>query len=137
MNSFIKSTYKYKKNRAILSLGSNSTASVNIERAGKLLQKKFPAILFSTAQETEPIGMAHSPSFINQVAFITTSLTSKQLTDLLKDMEIALGRNPVDKEKIAIDIDLVQYNDQIMKPKEYHYPHVKQGLIELQEKIKQ
>ena len=137
MNSFIKSTYKYKKNRAILSLGSNSTASVNIEKAGKLLEERFPAILFSTARKTEPIGMANCLAFINQVAYIFTSLSSKQLIDVLKNIELALGRNPVDKEIIAIDIDLVQYNDQIIKAKEYSYPHVKQGIIEIQENIKQ
>ena len=76
-----------------------------------------------------------TPWFINQVGSLYTSLSSKEVRSVLKEMEELIGQTPEAKEKgrIRIDIDLLCFNGNVLKEKEYNYPCIRSLINELLE----
>lgn len=110
------------ENRIVLSLGSNRERERNIDRAQALLTQTFDAICFSERLETEPYGsFAGAAPFLNQVAIAYTPLAIEELQPLLKTIEKEIGRTPEDKPRasISIDIDLLLWNDCLLKPDDW------------------
>lgn len=105
-------------NTAILGIGSNYNSKENIQQAANLLNIYFTDILYSEAVFTEPIGYSNPSLFLNQVAIIKTSFSQSEIKLFLKQIEKTLGRTPESKasECIPIDIDLLQWNEIILKP---------------------
>ena len=119
--------------RCIIALGSNTDASRHLSEARALLQSHFPSIRFSTPLQTQPIGLSNPSLFINQTAVLHTSLTQTETTQLLKDIEAACANPPKDKphERIYIDIDLLQYGSQVLKPEDLEREYIIEGIAEL------
>lgn len=120
-------------NKVIISLGSNQEKEKNIEMANQLLDSHFDSIHFSEAVYTQPFHMENPALFLNQVAIAFTSENPDQIVDAFKQMERQLGRKPEDKSKgnIPIDIDLLQWNDEILKPSDFHRPYIQSALASL------
>ncbi|MDF9831028.1 2-amino-4-hydroxy-6-hydroxymethyldihydropteridine diphosphokinase [Parabacteroides sp. PF5-6] len=109
------------ENRIVLSFGSNSDKERNMDRAMTLLNRAFDSILFSERLETAPYGsLAGSAPFLNQLALAYTPLAAEEIVARLKTIEKEIGRRPEDKSGglIPIDIDLLQWNDLILKPED-------------------
>lgn len=103
----------------IIGLGSNIQAEQNLQKAHALLIRAYPSITFSDVIQTAPFGMKHNQApFLNQVARFDTEQDIDEVKTSLKIMERFCGRLPDDKENetIHIDIDLIVYNDTILKP---------------------
>ncbi len=103
----------------IISLGSNTDAVSNLQKARDLLLRAYPGISFSPIQETSPVNMKHNQSpFLNQLAKFFTEQEADEVHTALKIMERFCGRRPSDKEQetIHIDIDLLAHGDTIIKP---------------------
>ena len=100
----------------IVSLGSNTDSSYTINRAIERLTEFWPDIEFSTKVYTRPIGLSNSGPFLNLVGRFKTSLAPLAITSICKEVESALGRDRQDPNCIAIDIDLIQWGDAILKP---------------------
>lgn len=117
-------------NKVIISLGSNWDKEKNIAMAGRLLGCHFDSIHFSEAVYTQPFHMENPALFLNQVAIAFTAENPDQIVDALKQMERQLGRTPEDKSKgnIPIDIDLLQWNDKILKPSDFQRPYIQSAL---------
>lgn len=117
-------------NKVILCLGSNRDKERNIELADQLLRDHFISIYFSEVLYTEPINMRDPSLFLNQVAIAFTSEEPDQIIDVFKHIEKKLGRTPEDKQKenILIDIDLLQWNDCILKPLDLQRAYVQSAL---------
>lgn len=117
----------------ILGLGSNFDGDLNISKADELLTSLFPDILFSKSIYTTPIGMPESADFVNQVAVGTTSLALRDVVIRLKEIEASIGRNNEDKARgiIKIDIDLIVWNEEILKPNDYNRDYVRELLSDL------
>lgn len=117
-------------NKVIISLGSNQDKEKNIAMAGRLLGSHFDSIHFSEAVYTQPFHMENPALFLNQVAIAFTAENPDQIVDALKQMERQLGRTPEDKSKgnIPIDIDLLQWNDKILKPSDFQRPYIQSAL---------
>lgn len=120
-------------NRVIIGLGSNRDKERNIELADQLLRDHFVSIYFSEAVYTEPMDMRDPSLFLNQVAIAFTSEEPDQLIDVFKQIEKKLGRAPEDKQKenILMDIDLLQWNDRVLKPLDFQRPFVQSALRSL------
>ena len=120
-------------NRAIIGLGSNRDKERNIALADQLLRDHFVSIHFSEAVCTEPMDMRDPSLFLNQVAIAFTSEEPDQIIDLFKQIEKKLGRRPEDKQKenILIDIDLLQWNDRVLKPHDLQRPYIQSALRSL------
>ena len=116
-----------------LCLGSNFYRIAHMAYAQRELKKHFPAIRFSEEMETEAIGSRFLSPFSNQVASFETTLSSEEVRTILKQIERDLGRLPEEKSQgvIRIDIDLLMYDDCVLKPADLERDFVKEGLKSL------
>ena len=117
----------------ILCLGSNFYRIAHMAYAQRELKKHFPAIRFSEEMETEAIGSRFLSPFSNQVASFETTLSSEEVRAILKQIERDLGRLPEEKSQgvIRIDIDLLMYDDCVLKPADLERDFVVEGLKSL------
>ena len=117
----------------LLCLGSNLDAAIRLSAARSALLSHFPDIRFSQEMVTEAIGSGFLSPFHNQVARLTTSLDAESVRAILKGIEQAQGRLPEDKANgiVKLDIDLLVYDDCVLKPKDMEREFVKIGLEEL------
>ncbi len=109
-----------------LGLGSNlGNREKNIREAIKLLRKEVRITKISSFYKTKPVGYADQPDFINAAAEIKTNLPPLQLLRLTKEIEKKLGRKKTFQNgPRIIDIDILLYNDEIIKTKNLVIPHL-------------
>ncbi len=106
----------------IISLGSNTDAVSNLQKARDLLVRAYPGISFSPVKETVPVNMQNNQNpFLNQLAKFSTDQEAEDVHAALKVMERFCGRRPDDKEleTIHIDIDLLAHGDTVVKPEDF------------------
>lgn len=122
-----------KRNRVLLCLGSNWDKEKNMERAAEMLRAHFVFIQFSQPVYTEPIDCPLSTTFLNRVAVLYSEESPARIKDVLKDIECCIGRKPEDKScgHVPIDIDLLQWNDQILKAEDLTREYVLDGICSL------
>ncbi|MCP9612472.1 2-amino-4-hydroxy-6-hydroxymethyldihydropteridine diphosphokinase [Coprobacter tertius] len=123
-----------KINRAIIGLASNI-------KGGMLLVKKscqeIKAITvsakFSSCYETVPVSSIPQPNYHNCVGIIETEWDFDHLRERFKEMEKAAGRHPDSKRQgeIPLDIDIVVWNDEVVKPRDMLQDYMQIGLLEL------
>jgi len=90
----------------------SQTAGVEIRAVSSLMEN--PAVG----------GPADSPSFLNAVAELRTSMTPRELLGRLLDVEKRLGRQRREKwEPRIIDLDLLIYDEQIVDSGDLTLPH--------------
>jgi len=110
---------------AYLCLGSNlEEREKNLTRALQLLSQKVNLEKVSSIYETEPVGYKEQPLFLNLVCRITTDLNPEELLRLAKAIENKMGRIPSFRNSPRpIDIDILFYNDKIIKTQNLTIPH--------------
>jgi 2-amino-4-hydroxy-6-hydroxymethyldihydropteridine diphosphokinase len=109
---------------AYLSLGSNmGDRQRNLERAIDLLSQRLKVTSVSSVYDTEPVGDINQPRFLNLVCQVTTRLAPEALLALAKGIESKLGRTGKSGAPRPIDIDILFYDDQIVKTPELTIPH--------------
>ncbi len=110
-----------------LGLGSNlGNRRHNLDRAiealgdkGKVRVKKL-----SSLYETEPVGFAEQPLFLNAVCEGNTHLTPRQLLAFVKETEKKLGRLPSLRDSPrVIDIDILFYEGEQRESPALTIPH--------------
>lgn len=111
---------------AYIALGSNiGNRKQNILTALDFMEKAGLKVLaVSALLETEPYGVTDQPSFINAAVKIETELSAHDLLRLLLTIELKMGR--VRKRHWGernIDLDLILYDDLIIKDNELILPH--------------
>ena len=114
-------------------MGSNFDAATRLSAARSVLLSHFPDICFSQEMVTEAIGSGFLSPFHNQVARLTTPLDAASVRNLLKGIEQAQGRLPEDKPNgiVKLDIDLLKYDDCVLKPEDMEREFVLVGMREL------
>ncbi|MFA7493566.1 MAG: 2-amino-4-hydroxy-6-hydroxymethyldihydropteridine diphosphokinase [Proteiniphilum sp.] len=114
----------------LLSIGSNTFAKTNIDKAKRMLSFLFPDIVFSEPILTEPEDDKYTYLFRNVLAKADTEMSPEEVIDKIKQTERAVGRTPRDKYlgRMIIDIDLIQYEDRILRPQDYERDYVQQLL---------
>jgi 2-amino-4-hydroxy-6-hydroxymethyldihydropteridine diphosphokinase len=78
----------------------------------------------SELRETEPVGVVDQPPFLNGAVALETTLSPRDLLDLLLEVERSLGR--VREERWGprlIDLDLLVYADQVIDEPGLRVPH--------------
>jgi len=74
--------------------------------------------------ETNPLGHADDPAFLNAVTELQTTLSAEELLDTLKHIEDSLGRTRQGKwSPRTIDLDLLLFGDQIIDTPSLTIPH--------------
>lgn len=117
----------------LLCLGSNLDGATRLSAARHALLPHFPDIRFSQEMVTEAIGTGFLSPFHNQVARFTTSLDAEEVRAILKGIEQAQGRLPEDKTNgvVKLDVDLLVYDDCILKAKDLEREFVVEGIKSL------
>lgn len=71
--------------------------------------------------------------YLNQVIVSHTSLDYDELLSFTKQLELNLGRRPQHKAQgiVPIDIDIVIYDEEVMRPLDYDSAYFNRGLEEL------
>ena len=80
-----------------------------------------------------PASNGKDPDYLNAVAEIATALTHPELTKLLKDYERQCERTPQSKSlgSIPIDIDIVMWNGEVLRPKDFAQYYFAKGWNEI------
>ena len=112
--------------KCIICIGSNYNRKENLLLARKRLADLFPSIRFTTERETQPL-------FFNQVALFFSEAEEEKVKKELKAIEKCAGRRPEDKkeEKVCLDIDLLSFDDRVLKPEDLKREYIVKGLEEL------
>ena len=118
----------------LLCLGSNLDGATRLSAARHALLSHFPDIRFSQEMVTEAIGTGFLSPFHNQVARFTTPFSAEEVRVILKQIERDNGRLPEDKANgiVKLDIDLLVYDDCVLKEKDLEREFVIRGMEELE-----
>lgn len=118
----------------LICLGSNHCPAVNMNKAFKALTRLFHDIRWSPLIVSPAIGTDRPvPPYHNCVAIFTTTMSASAMKSIFKDIERACGRTPASKSTglVPLDIDLLQYDDIILKPEDMQAPYVRKALENL------
>jgi len=109
-----------------LSLGSNlGDKKRNLKRAMRLLKNSGVKILRSSSlYQTQPVGHALQPWYVNQALEVETALAPWALLALLQSIEIKMGRTrTVVNGPRLIDLDILLAEDTILDTPDLIIPH--------------
>ena len=92
--------------------------------------KSDKTIRFGREMTTEAIGNTFLSPFSNQLAQCETMLSPEEVRAVLKQIEKDNGRMPEDKQQgiVKLDIDLLMYDDTILKPDDMNKEFIQQEL---------
>lgn len=115
--------------RAFIGLGSNlgdryGSLRRAVDSVGSLPGTEIRSV--SRLRETQPVGVADQPRFVNGAVEVETSLCPRELLDALLGIEHALGRDrsgvPAGGPR-TVDLDLLLYGDQEIAEAGLEVPH--------------
>jgi len=122
-------------NKAIISIGSNEDREENLSVCRTMLNEEFTGIFYSPASLSTPYGEHYRNDFLNQLACIYTNRNRDEIVPILKEIEYMMGRKAEDKMKgiVRIDIDLVIWNNETLRPNEMNRSYIKDLLVHVPE----
>lgn len=115
--------------RAYVGLGANlGEREATIRRALDLLAAEpgVEVAAVSALRETDPVGYADQPRFLNGAAALETTLPARELLGLLLSVERALGRDRSGEARFGprtIDLDLLLFGDTVIDEPGLTVPH--------------
>lgn len=117
----------------LICIGSNYNRKENLLLARRKLTALFPSIRFTGEQETRPLFFRNPALFSNQVARFYTDADAERVVKELKTIEKEAGREKEDKkrEKVCLDIDLLVFDNRVLKPEDLKRDYILKGLEEL------
>lgn len=113
-------------NSAYLLIGGNlGNRESNLSKTCGYIEANCGRILRrSMIYETAAWGKTDQPDFLNQAIDLHTALSPFSLLESLLDIELKLGRQRGEKfGPRIIDIDILLYNDEIIREKDLVIPH--------------
>ena len=120
-----------KEHHIIISLASNEDQEAHLAAAGEQLTQLLTEAHFTSAIWTEPVNTSRQVPYLNQLCTGTTALGVNLLGEVLKETERRLGRIYNEDGIVAIDLDLLQYDDQKYHLRDWSRDYVKNLLNEL------
>ena len=117
------------RRKVYVGLGANlGDREATIRRAVELLAATpgIELVAVSTLRETDPVGYADQPRFLNGVAALETELAPRGLLDRLLAVERELGRVRGEGPRFGprtIDLDLLLYGDEVVEKPGLVVPH--------------
>ena len=122
--------------RNLIHISSNVFAKLNIDKAKRMLSFSFPDITFTQrtiitiSDDQEDVF-----PFRNVLGVFYTDLPLEEVLHKTKSIEHALGKRIKDKElgKVIIDLDIIQYGEEVLRRSYFAQEHVQALLAELGE----
>jgi len=112
--------------RVFLLLGSNlGDRYMFLSDAIKHIENDVaPVLEFSSIYETQSWGKTDAPDYLNQVLFLKTDFSARQILEKILNIEIDLGRLREEKWGArCIDIDILFYGEDIINEVDLKIPH--------------
>ncbi len=113
--------------RALIGLGTNLGRRLGNIRSAVAALNQTPGMKLtklSPLYETEPVGLAGQPKFLNAVALIETSLGPEALLACLQGIEAGMGRKRGAKwGPRNIDLDILYYDQLVLHLPGLDIPH--------------
>ncbi len=113
--------------RAYVGLGANlGPREVTLLRAVDLIAATdgVEVLEVSQLQETDPVGVVDQPIFLNGAVAVETTLTARELLDVLLSVERELGRVRTERwGPRTIDLDLLVFGDEVVDEPGLQVPH--------------
>jgi 2-amino-4-hydroxy-6-hydroxymethyldihydropteridine diphosphokinase len=109
--------------RAYVGLGANLGRREETLREAMGILDRAPdvdVVAVSELRETEPVGPIAQPMFLNGVVALETTLSARELLELLLDVERSLGR--IREERWGprvVDLDLLLYGDDVVDERRF------------------
>ncbi len=121
--------------KVLLGIGTNTNACFNMKRAIDSLRSYFPNIIFTSTIESAPYGANFYGRFLNSLAYFETNMPKDEIQLRCKSIERNMGRQPTHKAegKIIIDIDLIKWDNEVLKPEDFKRGYMKELLIQVQD----
>ncbi|HYE55171.1 MAG TPA: 2-amino-4-hydroxy-6-hydroxymethyldihydropteridine diphosphokinase [Chitinophagaceae bacterium] len=117
-------------NQTYLLIGGNIGDRLkNLQSALEHLAQTGNIARRSSVYETAAWGNTDQPAFLNQVIELHTSLPPSDLLQSILKIERQMGRERKEKyDPRTIDIDILLYNDEVLKTDELTIPHPRMHL---------
>ncbi|MDR9502128.1 MAG: 2-amino-4-hydroxy-6-hydroxymethyldihydropteridine diphosphokinase [Desulfurivibrionaceae bacterium] len=109
-----------------IGLGSNlGEGPRNLQQAWKRLgqTKGVTPLSLSSPYKSEPVGITTSHWFTNAVGVLETSLAPRELLAVMLATEREMGRDRSAGHDRTIDLDILYYDDQIIRDDDLEVPH--------------
>jgi 2-amino-4-hydroxy-6-hydroxymethyldihydropteridine diphosphokinase len=123
----MKQTSENNKTKTYIGLGSNLGNRLGNIRFALAAMGQMPGsavIRMSAVYETEPVGNAAQPKFLNAAVELETSLEPTVLLKSLQRIEHHMGRvRQVKWEPRVIDLDILYFGSQVIDTPELTVPH--------------
>lgn len=113
-------------NKAFLLLGANlGNPATQLAKALEKIESQVGKIeVCSSLYESEAWGVTDQPTFLNQVALVSTSLPPLDILDTIQTIENNLGRVRLSKWGArVIDIDILYFNHDCIQHERLVVPH--------------
>ena len=120
-------------NVALLSLGSNSSdKEQQMRNAVKQMEHLFSSVVVSDFYEVPAFNGKDAP-YLNSVMVVSTTMAIDEVNLLFKSWESECGRTPESKQKgvVPIDLDIVMWNSEVVRPVDYSRSYVSMGIAQL------
>lgn len=120
-------------NTFILGIGSNcSERELQMNKAMKFIYNSFERVKISSIYET-PAENGKDAPYLNAVAIADSELDIEKVTLLIKQWEQDCGRTVASKLEgvIPIDLDVVTWNEDVVRPKDFNKSYFTKGLLQL------
>lgn len=110
-------------NSIVVMLGSNyGDRATNLDNATEAL-REYIKIEAATPDICSADIRGKSADYLNRLLRGSSKLSHQELKATTKEIETSLGRNRATPTEVVIDIDIVVYGDEIVKPTDYNTPH--------------
>jgi len=120
-----------KQHYVIISLASNSGQEHALATARRRLAELLGKAAFTRAIWTDPVGSSCEAQYLNQLCEGVTSLSCETLNGLLKQIETDAGRTRNGDGIVALDLDVLQYDDRREHLRDWGRSYVKDLLSDL------
>ena len=120
-----------KVHEVIISLGSNENQEANLAKAREQLTQLMTEVHFTSAIWTDPVNSVCQEHYLNQLCKATTAFSMNLLNEVLKETEKRLGRTHDEDGIVAIDLDLLQYDEEQYHLRDWSRSYVKDLMNEL------
>ncbi len=124
---YVSSSSASDETEAYLSLGSNIGDRIGyLRKSVRSLSalSRSRQVELSSVYESEPVGYADQPKFLNVAAIVSTPISVSDLLRRLKVIERDLGRVPRERwREREIDIDIIFYGGLKIETHELTVPH--------------
>ena len=121
----------HKEHQIIISLASNEDQEAHMAAAREQLVQLLTEAHFTSAIWTEPVNCSRKEPYLNQLCQGTTTLGEGLLCEVLKETEKRIGRTKNEDGIVAIDLDLLQYDERKHHLRDWGRNYVKDLLNEL------